>query len=352
MGTDVKLSSEFTIIYGGEVIAYCTDFTLEKNKEIIDITKLGDTWKNKKVDMKDFSVSFNGMVTRGDTVTALLWNPLTGYTVGQYVVLAGKAWEAQGSTTGDNPTTDDGTNWLETSEWLIGTTYAADDLVYYLDVANEARIYKSLQGSNIGNDPTTEAAYWERLETNYESLLNELKNNDTIVTCTIKPSSVNETYYYGEGVLSSLSASFGVGDKATFSGAFDGSGALYSGLGPELAGAWNTAAFWDTVQSGWTINEGVDIDCDGTAAAELRKSFCWDIGDSFRVEMSLTRTGGQVFAPYDGSTPTVDGWINASGTYIDADYGPVGNTNMYVVSGTGGDGFAGTITNISIRKIL
>ncbi len=40
MATDVKLSSEFTIIYGGEVIAYATDFTLERAKEVVDITKL------------------------------------------------------------------------------------------------------------------------------------------------------------------------------------------------------------------------------------------------------------------------------------------------------------------------
>jgi hypothetical protein len=226
MGTDVKLSGEFTIIYGGEVIAYCTDFTLEKNKEIIDITKLGDTWKNKKVDTKDFSVSFNGMITRGDTVTASLWDPATAYSAGNYVVLAGKAWEAQGSTTGDNPTTDDGTNWLETSEWLVGTTYAAGDLVYITSVVAEDRIYKSLQGSNIGNSPLTETAYWERLETNYESLLKELANNDTVVECTIKPSDTTETYYFGDGVLTSLSASISQGDKATFSGSFEGSGQL------------------------------------------------------------------------------------------------------------------------------
>lgn len=253
MGIDVKLSSEFTIIYGGEVIAYCTDFTLERNKEIIDITKLGDTWKNKKVDIKDFSVSFNGMITRGDTIQLSLWNPLTAYTVGQYCVLAGKAWEAQGSTTGDNPTTDDGTNWIETSEWLVGTTYDAGDLVYYTSVVDENRVYKSLQGSNTGNNPTTETAYWERLDTNYEALLNELKHNDTTVVCTIKPTSASETYYVGSGVLSSLSASFGVGDKATFSGSFEGSGELEQGSLQYI-----TNGNFDSDISSWA-NNGISI---------------------------------------------------------------------------------------------
>lgn len=244
MGTDVKLSSEFTIIYGGEVIAYCTDFTLERNKEVIDITKLGDTWRNKKVDIKGFSASFNGMITRGDTVTASLWDSTTAYTIGQYVVIAGKAWEAQGSTTGDNPTTDDGTNWLETSGWLVGTTYDAGDLVYITSFADENRIYKSLQGSNLGNDPLTETAYWERLETNYESLLNELKHNDTIVKCAIKPTITGETYYAGDCVISSLSASIGVADKVSFSGTLEGSGELsgYGGYGPELHTSANAAS--------------------------------------------------------------------------------------------------------------
>jgi chitodextrinase len=252
MGTDVKLSSEFTIIYGGEVIAYCTDFTIEKNKEIIDITKLGDTWKNKKVDTKDFNVSFNGMITRGDTVTASLWDPTTAYSAGDYVVLAGKAWEAQGSTTGDNPTTDDGTNWLETSAWDSGTTYAAGDLVYITSVLAENRIYKSLQGSNLNQDPLTETAYWERLETNYESLLNELKNNDTEVVCTIKPTATDETYYVGSGVLTSLSSSIAQGDKATFAGSFEGSGELSQGLLEYIANGDFTSSITSWVSGGGT----------------------------------------------------------------------------------------------------
>ena len=257
MATDVKLSSEFTIIYGGEVIAYATDFTLERNKEIVDITKLGDTWKNKKTVLKDFSISFNAMITRGDTVTASLWSVSTAYSAGDYVVLAGNAYEAQGSTTGDNPTTDDGTNWLETSDYASGTTYAAGDMVYYQTVEEEKRIYISLVGSNLGNNPPDSATQWERLETNYESLLNELKSNDTAVKCTIKPTAAGETYYYGDGVITSLSASIGVADKATFSGTFEGTGELSTSEGFILDDG-NTVAWFD-MDSSYITKDGSDL---------------------------------------------------------------------------------------------
>jgi chitodextrinase len=323
MATDVKLSSEFTIIYGGEVIAYCTDFTLEKNKEIIDITKLGDIWKNKKVDTKDFSVSFNGMVTRGDTVTASLWDSSTAYSSGDYVVLAGKAWEAQGSTTGDNPTTDDGTNWLETSIWLVGTTYAADDLVYITSVAQENRIYKSLQGSNTGNDPLTETAYWERLETNYEALLKELQNNDTEVLCTIKPSATTETYYYGNGVLTSLSASIAQGDKATFSGSFQGSGELAVSTGIVLVSpiGWddwtdsNQVDDWaaldsNTIQETGGFFEVTYVDSQEGANRQLRaiRELGFDLTDglNYRLRIGLRQTSGTgaQFRLYKGASYT------------------------------------------------
>lgn len=305
MGTDVKLSSEFTIIYGGEVIAYCTDFTLEKNKEIIDITKLGDTWKNKKVSTKDFSISFNGMITRDDTVTASLWNPLTAYSAGAYVVLAGKAWEAQGSTTGDNPTTDDGTNWIETSEYAAGTTYAAGDMVYITSVTQETRIYKSLQGSNLGNDPLTETAYWERLESNYESLLKELQNNDTEVLCTIKPSTTNETYYYGNGVLTSLSASITQGDKATFSGSFEGSGSLSASTaasyGPELHTTANAVSDPNGNETngvaGWT-----EYALNGTGA------------NVFESQSSVVHTGSYAFHANSNDTPAGSARIQYNAT--------------------------------------
>lgn len=45
----------------------------------------------------------------------------------------------------------------EPAAWLVGTTYAADDTVF---VASTHRIYTSVQGSNLGNDPTTDDGTW------------------------------------------------------------------------------------------------------------------------------------------------------------------------------------------------
>lgn len=44
------------------------------------------------------------------------------------------------------------------AEWDISTTYAADD--YVIVVGTDHRIYKSVQGSNLGNDPTTDDGTW------------------------------------------------------------------------------------------------------------------------------------------------------------------------------------------------
>lgn len=226
------LSKEFTIIYGGEVIAYCTDFSLEINKEIIDITKLGDSWKNKMVDTKEFKVSFNNMVTRGENIIAHLWKPTTSYTAGQFVIMAGNAYEAQTTTQGHNPTTDDGTHWIQVGTWSGATTYPSGELVYVTTVANEKRIYKSLQAGNLNHEPTASPTWWERIETGYSGLLNELFNNDTNVKVTLKPSGSATTYFYGSGYLVSLSAGITAGDKVTFSGSFESDGSLATGTTP------------------------------------------------------------------------------------------------------------------------
>lgn len=66
MATDVILGKAMTLTYDSKVIARCTDFTIEVNKEPIDITTLQSAgWKEKKVDLKEWSISFNALVTRG-----------------------------------------------------------------------------------------------------------------------------------------------------------------------------------------------------------------------------------------------------------------------------------------------
>lgn len=66
MATSVKLTKEFVVKYDGDVIARCTDFDFEVNKQTVDITSLdSDGWRELLADMKEWRVNFNAMVTRG-----------------------------------------------------------------------------------------------------------------------------------------------------------------------------------------------------------------------------------------------------------------------------------------------
>ena len=226
MGTTPILSKEFAIIYGGEVIAYATDFTLERNKEVIDILRLGDDWKHKIVDLKDFKINFNALVTRGENINPYLWNPATNYALGSFVIIAGSAYEAQSATLGHNPTTDGGVHWIQVPEWSAAVTYPLGELIYRTTIANEKRIYKAIQGGNLNHDPATSPTWFERIETGYDSLLTEIRHNDTPVKVTLKPNVAGTTYYHGDGLLVALSMGVAVGDKVTFSGTLEGTSAL------------------------------------------------------------------------------------------------------------------------------
>ena len=77
MATDPILSKAMTLSFNSKVIARCTDFTLEINKEVIDITALDAAgWKKKLVDLKDWKVSFNGLITRGSDTTYGVYDDL------------------------------------------------------------------------------------------------------------------------------------------------------------------------------------------------------------------------------------------------------------------------------------
>ncbi len=66
MSTTPILSKAMTISFAGKVVARASDFSLEINKETVDITTLDSAgWKEKLVDLKEWNISFNGLVTRG-----------------------------------------------------------------------------------------------------------------------------------------------------------------------------------------------------------------------------------------------------------------------------------------------
>jgi TP901-1 family phage major tail protein len=63
-----KLSKELFISVGGKLIAGCKDFSLSVNKEVIDVSTLDDAgWRDILAGQKSWSVSFGGVVTRGES---------------------------------------------------------------------------------------------------------------------------------------------------------------------------------------------------------------------------------------------------------------------------------------------
>ena len=134
MALSAVLTKEMTILQGTNVIAFCTDFSLEINKEPVDITNLSlSGWKQYLVDLKEWKVSFSGLVTRGTVV-----------------------------------------------------------------------------GSQVG----------------YEQLMTSLLGTDTTLTCAVKSTGTGDQYVTGSAFLISLKQSGTVGDKVSYSGEFQGTGAL------------------------------------------------------------------------------------------------------------------------------
>lgn len=77
MATNPILSKNMTLSFGGKVIARASDFSLEINKETIDITTLSSAgWKEKLVDLKEWNISANGLVTRGADGTNAVYDEL------------------------------------------------------------------------------------------------------------------------------------------------------------------------------------------------------------------------------------------------------------------------------------
>ena len=61
------LGHELTLIVDGSLVAYTTDFSLEVNKEPVDVTSfLSGAWKESKVYSKDWKIDFGSMVGNYD----------------------------------------------------------------------------------------------------------------------------------------------------------------------------------------------------------------------------------------------------------------------------------------------
>lgn len=98
----ILLGSQMTVLYDSSVIAFATDFDVEINKEAIDITTLAsDGWKENMVDLKDWSISFNGLVSATDASANIDYDDLlydiknnsTAVTVGIKPTVASNKYE-------------------------------------------------------------------------------------------------------------------------------------------------------------------------------------------------------------------------------------------------------------------
>lgn len=59
------LSKEFVVLMDASVVGYATDFTFSVDKKIVDITTLSSAgWTDNMVTDKNWSIDFNGLVSR------------------------------------------------------------------------------------------------------------------------------------------------------------------------------------------------------------------------------------------------------------------------------------------------
>ena len=118
--------------------------------------------------------------------------------------------------------------------------------------------------------------------------------------------------------------------------------------GPELAVGWNTSAWWDVFDAGWSADEGVSMSCDGTNNADAKKAPFWDITKTYKIEVSVTVNSGGLFGLYDGTNQNSYAQITVTGDYVDNAYNPAASTTGQFFSNS----FNGTVTALSVKEIL
>jgi len=89
MALSAVLSKEMLVYIGSDVVAFTTDFDFEVNKESIDVTTLSSSgWKAFLVDLKEWKVSFSGLVTRGsEGASETGWEELLASLIGSDATL-------------------------------------------------------------------------------------------------------------------------------------------------------------------------------------------------------------------------------------------------------------------------
>lgn len=135
----------------------------------------------------------------------------------------------QDGNTGNTPATS--ALWWEAigyyeATWLVGTTYAANDIVLY-----QHRLYKSQSAGNVGNNPLLDAVHWEDLQASNARAMFDYKQNTKSVYNFDKTGGVSATgdFIAGAYTKDGASASIGTDLVLTRSGNaqyFDVSGVL------------------------------------------------------------------------------------------------------------------------------
>lgn len=281
MATTPKLSKEFSLIFDGTAIAKATDFSLTINKENIDITTLDSAgWKEKLVDLKEWAVSFSGLVVRGSKVGLINW--LVGSTYGDTdLVIYTDVAQVETITLEGGSGTADVTlcgGLTKTATWNTSLTQTAADFVTdhaaaYLAVgvvvtssgvdiiftaatagtpiiapaitntggdldgtvvhttANQTGnnfIYISQQAANTGHNPSTDdGTWWKKYFIGFAQLLTQLVDSDETIAFALSTLLVDDVYQYGDGYITSLEPSGSVGDKVTYSGTIEGTTELH-----------------------------------------------------------------------------------------------------------------------------
>ncbi|MFW6015321.1 MAG: phage tail tube protein, partial [bacterium] len=61
----LRLSKEFVIKYDDEIVARCTDFSLEINRSTIDLSSLDSgSWREIMSDQREWRISFNALIAK------------------------------------------------------------------------------------------------------------------------------------------------------------------------------------------------------------------------------------------------------------------------------------------------
>jgi hypothetical protein len=115
---------------------------------------------------------------------------------------------------------------------------------------------------------------------------------------------------------------------------------------------WYQLSYWDLVcdanwSTDWVLHRLISNGTTGNIIkANLWTPLFWTAGQKYRVTITCTVNSGGIYGPYDNSTPTIPGWIIASGTYT-YDYIPV-NDQIKIESSL----FNGSIDAISITETV